>query len=136
MRSSKIWWCNQLSQDRSSFLSNSLELVGGPNIGLVGRKASSATGGIQGPRSFFPVLLSLRVLPYSAWLELALQHLSIFQSEEEKEKMKGKKFPFKRIWPECSHFPSHLCNWNMTTGHAWLLGRLGKFVTLHDFMQL
>ena len=83
-----------------SFSPNSLELVGGLSAAL-GRKASSAPRGLQGLRSFFLVLMSLGVLPYCAYQELALlcnivSAWSIL-SEEEEEKMKGKKFPLQRI---------------------------------------
>lgn len=96
-----------------SFSPNSLELVGGLSAAL-GRKASSAPWGLQGLRSFFLVLMSLGVLPYCAYQELALlcnivSAWSILSGEEE-EKMKGKKFPLQRIWPEgCTyHLHTHL----------------------------
>lgn len=88
-------------------------MVGGLSAAL-GRKASSAPWGLQGLRSFFLVLMSLAVLPYCAYQELALlcNIVSAWSrlSEEEEEKMKGKKFPLQRIWPEgCTyHLHTHL----------------------------
>lgn len=52
-------------------------------------------------------------------------------SEEEEEKMKGKKFPLQRIWQNVAHITSiH------TVAHIWLLQRLGWVVKLCGCMPI
>lgn len=125
-----------LAQSRKkflSFLSNSLELVGGPSTGLVGRKATLVHVVSKKPGLSFLCCWSLGCyLILQDWncLYNVLSTCSRV-SEEEEEKMKDKKLHLQRIWQKVAHITSiHILWLKDNWAHIWLLWRLGKVVRL------
>lgn len=100
------------------------------------RKASPASQRLQRPKSFFLVLLSLRVRPYSAWLKLALHHLiCMFQTVRQgRKENEGQEISFTENECCTHHFHWFFCGWNVTAAHVWLSERLGKVVKLCGYV--